>query len=184
MPAATAESVNENYFDGLEPRWTSGSVLMRRQSSWVRKLKIHCPLFRTPLAWWPNLYGFSYFGTQIIGGCGRHTVTSAAMTILNQLGYELYSNCSAHCTRTSTLPHKIGVCRRKLVVNRYEAIAAYLVPTTFTSVGTRIGGRELLRHTRARVAASFWENDFRHEVFPFAANREGIRSATRLWSTN
>ena len=33
MPAATAESVNENYFDGSEPRWTSGSALMRRQSS-------------------------------------------------------------------------------------------------------------------------------------------------------
>ena len=104
VPAATAESVNENYFVGLESWWTSGSALMRRQSSWERKLKLYCPLFRTPLAWWPNFYGFSYFGTQIIGGCRRHTVTSAAMTIWNQLGYEHYSNCSAHCTQTSTLP--------------------------------------------------------------------------------
>ena len=158
---------------------------MRRQSSWERKLKLYCPLFRTPLAWWPNFYGFSYFGTQIIGGCRRHTVTSAAMTILNQLGYKLYSNCSAHCTRTSTLPHiRLGFADESWS----SAVMKQLLLTWFRRhsllLVTRIGSTELLRHTRARVAASFWENDFRHEVFPFAANREGIRSATRLWSTN
>ena len=47
---------------------------------------------------------------------------------------------------------------------------------------TKIGGTELLRHARARIAATFLKIDFRHEVFPFAANREGIQSATRLWS--
>ena len=69
-----------------------------------RKFKLYCPLFRTPLAWWPYFYGFAHFGTQIKGGSRRHTVTSAAITILNQLGYEHHSNCSAHCTRMSTLP--------------------------------------------------------------------------------
>ena len=47
---------------------------------------------------------------------------------------------------------------------------------------TKIGGTQLLRHTRAPTAATYLEIDFRHEVFPFATNREGIRSATRLWS--
>ena len=144
MPAATAESVNEYYLDGSEPRWTSGSALMRRQSSWERKFKLYCPLFRTPLAWWPNFYGFAHFGTQSKGGSRHHTVTSAAITILNQLGYEHHS-----------LP---------------------LVTKTI--------GMEVLRHTRARVAANFWENDFRHEAFPFAAVRISVRSATRLWATN
>lgn len=49
---------------------------------------------------------------------------------------------------------------------------------------TKTIGMEVLRHTRARIAANFWEKDFRHEAFPFAAVRISVRSATRLWATN
>ena len=108
---------------------------MRRQSSWERKFKLYCPLFRTPLAWWPNFYGFSYFGTQIIGGCRRHTVTSTAMTVLNQLGYELYSNCSAHCTRTSTLPLIWIRFADENEHYHWQAIASYHGSTMPTSIG-------------------------------------------------
>jgi hypothetical protein len=47
---------------------------------------------------------------------------------------------------------------------------------------TRMIGVELLRHFSALSAASFMKLNFRHEDFPFAAIRIGIRSATRLWS--
>lgn len=61
---------------------------------------------------------------------------SAAMIILNQLGYEHYSNCSAHCTRMSTLPHiRLEFAdenKESTVVWQY---AAHLVPKTRTSVG-------------------------------------------------
>ena len=158
---------------------------MRRQSSWERKFKLYCPLFRTPLAWWPNFYGFAHFGTQIKGGSRRHTVTSAAITILNQLGYEHHSNCSAHCTRMSTLPliwlefadeNKESTVVKQLLLTWFRRHSLPLVTKTI--------GMEVLRHTRARVAANFWEKDFRHEAFPFAAVRISVRSATRLWATN
>ena len=42
--------------------------------------------------------------------------------------------CPLH-SNVDIATHQIGFCGRKLVVSRYEAIAAYLVPTTFTSVG-------------------------------------------------
>ena len=158
---------------------------MRRLLSWERKFKLYCPLFRTPLAWWPNFYGFVNFGTQIIGGSRRHTVTSAAMTIHNWLGYEHYPNCSAHCTRTSTLPY----IRLEFADENMESmVVKQLLLTWFRRhkllLVTKINGIELLRHTRARIAANFCKRNFRHEVIPFAAIRIGVRSATRMWSTN
>ena len=77
---------------------------MRRNCGYERKSKLYCPFIRTPLASQPGIDVWIYFSTQRLGRCRRHTVALAAMTIRNQLGYEHYSNCSAHCTRTSTLP--------------------------------------------------------------------------------
>lgn len=77
---------------------------MHRNCVWEQKSILYCPFIRTLLASQPGIVVWNYFGTQILGGSRRHTATSSAMLILNQLGYEHYSNCSAHCTRTSTLP--------------------------------------------------------------------------------
>ena len=55
MPAATAESVNENNFEGLKQRWTSESSPMRRNCGYERKLKLYCPFIRTQLAALPGV---------------------------------------------------------------------------------------------------------------------------------
>ena len=54
VPAATAESVNENKFEGLKRWWTSMSSPMRRNCGYERKSKFYCPFIRTPLAALPG----------------------------------------------------------------------------------------------------------------------------------
>ena len=107
----------------------------------------------------------------------------SCVEIRNQLGYEHYSNCSAHCTRMSTLPH---IRLEFADENKEPTVVWQLLLTWFRRqellLVTKINCTELFRHTRARIAARVCKYNFRHEVIPFATIRIGIRSATRLWS--
>ena len=126
---------------------------MRRNYPWERKLKYNGPLILTPLASHPGTDDQAYFGTQVLEGRRRHTVTSAAM------------KASTNLVTFVTRPSAVTLLERRHCRSLELLLLTKIKKNRYP---------ELLRHFSALRAASLSKTNSRCEETPSDISRLGF----------